>query len=198
LRAAGGFQTAAQFFAARCLRLLGWKIVGELPDVPGLVVVVAPHTSNWDFLVGILVAYTLGVRWRWRFRYIAKHSLFKGPVGWFLRATGGVPIDRGAKHDFVAQIVRTFERDGRFLLAVTPEGTRKRAEYWRTGFYYIALEANVPIVPVAFDYATNECRFGEPLVPSGDLKADIEKLRPFYEGARAKRPELFGEIRIRE
>ncbi|MBI4501735.1 MAG: 1-acyl-sn-glycerol-3-phosphate acyltransferase [Gemmatimonadetes bacterium] len=158
----------------------------------------APHTSNWDFLVGILVAYTLGVPWRWRFRFLAKHSLFVGPVGAFLRAVGGTPIDRAAKHDFVSQIARTFERDGRFLLAVTPEGTRKRVEYWKTGFYYIALEAKVPMVPVAFDYATKECRFGEPLMPSGDLKADIEKLRPFYERIRPKRPELFGEIRIRD
>ena len=175
---------------------MGWKRVGTLPDLRGLVVVVAPHTSNWDFLIGILNAYALGVRRRWRFRFLAKESLFVWPIGPVLRRLGGVPVNRAAKGDVVTQIAQALKQDPRFFLAVTPEATRKRAPYWKTGFYYIALETRAPMVPVAFDYGRKECRFGEPIVPSGDLQADIEKFRAFYRGVQARRPELFGEIRV--
>lgn len=170
--------------------------MGTLPDLPGLVVVVAPHTSNWDFLIGILNAYALGVRRRWRFRFLAKHSLFVWPLGPILHRLGGVPVDRSAKADVVTQIAETLKQDPRFFLAVTPEATRKRAPHWKTGFYYIALETMAPIVPVAFDYGRKECRFGEPIVASEDLQADIDKFRRFYQGVQARHPELFGEIRV--
>jgi 1-acyl-sn-glycerol-3-phosphate acyltransferase len=187
---------AAESFARWCLARMGWTILGSLPDVPGLVAVVAPHTSNWDFLVGILLAYALGVPWRWRFRFMAKHSLFVWPVGGFLRWLGGMPIDRATSQDVVGRVTQIFKQDTRFLLAVSPEATRQRATHWKSGFYYIALEASVPMVPVALDYGRRECRIGEPIVASGDLQADIQRFRAFYHGVKGKKPELFGEIRI--
>lgn len=186
-------QAFTHWFLARA----GWTIVGDLPELPGMVCVVAPHTSNWDFFVGMIVAYTLDIWGRWPLRFFIKNSVLRWPVvGKILIKLGAIPIDRSASHDFVASTAERLKLENRFLLAITPEGTRKRTEYWKSGFYYIALTVGVPIVPVAFDYATRQCRFGEPIMPSGNIKDDMVKLADFYRDVTAKNPGQFGPVRI--
>jgi len=180
------------------LRLMGWRVVGVMPRAPKLVVIVAPHTSNWDFPIGLACGYGSGLLPRWPHGFLAKNSLFRGPLGSVLRALGGISIDRGAPGAVVDQMAAVFAGRERFLLSVTPEGTRKRAAVWKSGFYHIARAAGVPIMPIAFDYRRRECRFGEVIVPTGDVEADLERLRAFYAGVTPRHPANAGEIRFRE
>ncbi len=178
------------------LRLLGWSVVGTRPTADRLVMIVAPHTSNWDFFVGLACGYGAGILSRWPYGFFVKSALFVGPMGWALRALGGIPIDRSAPHDAVQLSAELLRRRARYLLVITPEGTRRRTERWHAGFYHIARRAGVPVVPVAFDYGRRECRIGPALEPSGDPEADLEVLRRFYTGVRARYPERFGPIRF--
>ncbi|MGH7674731.1 MAG: 1-acyl-sn-glycerol-3-phosphate acyltransferase [Gemmatimonadales bacterium] len=187
-----------QRLASLALRLARWRVVGVMPRAPKLVTIVAPHTSNWDFLVGLACGYGSGLLSAWPYGFLAKQSLFRWPLGLLLRALGGIPVDRTAPNAVVDQMAAFFAGRERFLLAITPEGTRKRTEFWRAGFYRIARAAGVPIMPVAFDYGRRECRFGEVLVPTGDVKADLAALRAFYAGVTPKHPAAAGEIRFRE
>ena len=166
-------------------KILGWKFVGELPTLDKYIIIVAPHTSNVDFLLGVLVRSALGMQ----INYIGKHSLFKPPHGWIFRALGGAPVDRRKKQDTVKQVAKLFREREVFRLALSPEGTRKKVDKWRTGFYYMALEAQVPIVMVAFDYGQKEVRFSDPHYPSGDIESDMILIRRFFEGAVGKGPE---------
>jgi 1-acyl-sn-glycerol-3-phosphate acyltransferase len=166
------------------LRLGGWRVVGGFPDLPQYVVIIAPHTSNWDFFIGINVVFGLGLR----ASFLGKHVLFKGPFGALLRWMGGVPIDRRAAHGTVGEAVDAFRRRERFVLGVTPEGTRARVARWKTGFYHIACGANVPIVPVALDYAAREAQIGAPFYPTGDDEGDIACLQAHFAGVRGKNP----------
>ncbi len=168
------------------------------PTAPKYLIIVAPHTSNWDFLVGLACGYGAGILSRWPYGFFIKASLFRGPLAPAFAALGGIPIDRSAPHDAVRRAVEILARRERYMLAITPEGTRRRTESWRTGFYHIAREAGVPVVPVAFDYGRRECRIGPAVELSGDPEADLEVFRRFYDGVRAKRPERFGPIRFRE
>lgn len=168
------------------LRALGWRIDGAIPDVPKLVAIVAPHTSNWDFLVGVAALFTLGVD----VRFLGKDTLFRWPLGAIMRWLGGVPVDRASSHDVVDQTVAEFAARDRMILALAPEGTRHHVERWRTGFYFIALGAHVPILPIAFDWSTKTIRIGPPFTPTGALDADLAALGAFYTGVRGKRPEL--------
>ena len=129
-------------------RLLGWKLVGSFPEVSQCVVIVAPHTSWVDFIIGLLVRSIVGKE----VHFIGKHSLFKPPFGWLFRWLGGTPIDRSKNQDTVASTVEIFKRKEVFRLALSPEGTRKKVETWKTGFYYIAKQAGVPVVMVALDF----------------------------------------------
>ncbi len=167
------------------LSLSGWRIDGQFPDVPKCVVIVAPHTSNWDFFVGLLAGWALNIR----FSFIAKQSLFWFPLGAVLRWLGGIPVDRSAAHGIVGKIVALYRESPQLFLAVTPEGTRRRVEQWRTGFYRIAEGAGVPIVPVAFDYGKQAVVVMTPFSATGDLEGDIAKLRALYAGVRPNRPE---------
>ena len=130
------------------LRLAGWTVEGEFPNVGRCVVAVAPHSSNWDFVHGIAVVFALGLR----VSFVAKHTLFRGPFGAFIRWAGGLPVDRSQPHGLVEGIVAAFERAEPLWVAITPEGTRKRVPRFKTGFYRIALAAGVPILPVVFNY----------------------------------------------
>lgn len=163
-------------------KILGWKLIGELPALKKYIIIVAPHTSNMDFLLGVLVRSVLGIQ----INYIGKHSLFKPPHGWIFRALGGAPVDRRKKQDTVKQVARLFREREVFRLALSPEGTRKKVDKWRTGFYYMALEAEVPIVMVTFDYGRKEVRFSEPHHPSGDIEKDMISIRRFFHGAVGK------------
>lgn len=165
--------------------ILGWKLVGEFPPLDKYLVAVAPHTSNWDFVIGLLVRTLSGVR----INYIGKESLFRPPLGWFFRMTGGAPVDRGRNADTVRAIAALFRERDEFRLGLSPEGTRKAVPAWRTGFYYIALEAGVPIVFAAMDYGKKQVRLSKPFYPTGHYAVDVESYHAFFRGVRGKIPE---------
>jgi 1-acyl-sn-glycerol-3-phosphate acyltransferase len=155
------------------LRLLGWRVDGQIPDVPKMVIIVAPHSSNWDFIIGI--AAKLGMRLH--VRYLGKDTLFRFPLGIVMRRLGGIPVDRSASNDVVKSVAREFEMNEKMILAVAPEGTRKPVDRWRTGFYHIARAADVPILPVAINWRSRAIEIGEVFYPTGDFDADIAALR---------------------
>jgi 1-acyl-sn-glycerol-3-phosphate acyltransferase len=158
------------------LRLLGWRVTGAFPNEPKLVMIGAPHTSNWDFVVALAAAASIQLGFSW----VGKHVLFRPLFGWFFRLAGGIPVDRRSSHGFVQQMVSAFERHPRLLLAIAPEGTRKAVERWRTGFYHIAVGARVPILVVTFDNARKAIHIGPALTPSGDLATDLERILALY------------------
>jgi 1-acyl-sn-glycerol-3-phosphate acyltransferase len=165
-----------------------WRFIGALPNLPKFVVIVAPHTSNWDFFVGVGALFSLGIR----VSFLGKDSIFRGPPGAILRWLGGIPVDRSVSRDRVAEMVGVFQGRDRLVVGLTPEGTRKLVSQWKTGFYHVARGASVPIVPVAFDYGRKAVVIGEPFYPSGNLDSDMAQLHAFYSGVTAKRPENFG------
>ena len=162
----------------------GWTIEGDFPARPKLVAIVAPHTSNWDFVVGILAVFAIGIR----VRFLAKHTLFKGPLRWFMRWCGGMPVNREAPQGLVPQAVEAIARTPAVLLAITPAGTRSNTKPWKSGFYHIAVAARVPIFPVIFDGPGRAIRFQPAFEPSGDYDADLPKLQALYAGVRGIRP----------
>jgi len=169
------------------LRLLGWRLEAGLPDLPKFVVIAAPHSSNWDFLVGIGAAFAL----RLDFNFVGKAELFRGPLGLLMRALGGLPVDRYRPEGFVSQLVGLFAAREKMVLAMAPEGTRKPVARWKSGFHRVALAAGVPIVPAYFDNGRRRVGFGPPCYPSEDAEADIAALREYY--ARFPRRELVGK-----
>jgi 1-acyl-sn-glycerol-3-phosphate acyltransferase len=178
------------------LRLSGWRVVGIRPVAPKFLIIVAPHTSNRDLLVGLACGYGAGILSRWPYGFFVKAGLFRGPLAPVFRVLGGIPIDRSAPHDAVRQSVEILLRRERYLLVITPEGTRRRTERWRSGFYHIARNAGLPVVPVYFDYARRECRLGPATEISGNHEVDLEIFRRFYGGVTAKHPQRFGPIRF--
>jgi 1-acyl-sn-glycerol-3-phosphate acyltransferase len=164
------------------LTLLGWRVDGEFPDRPKMIAIVAPHTSNWDFIVGILVVFALGLR----VRFLGKHTLFTAPLGWLMRWLGGTPVVRDTPHGAVADAAEMIVSEERVLLGIAPEGTRKRGTPWRSGFYNIALAARVPILPAAFDHVRKSLRLFALFEPSGDYEADLAKLQALYRDVRGR------------
>lgn len=158
----------------------GWRIDGEFPPRPKMVAIVAPHTSNWDFIVGILAVFAIGVR----VRFLAKHTLFNGGLGPLMRWFGGMPVNREAPQGLVPQVVETIDRADRVFLAITPAGTRSSTRPWKSGFYHIAVAARVPILPVVFDGPGRSIRLLPPFEPGGDYDADLPKLLALYAGVR--------------
>ena len=154
----------------------GWRVAGEIPDAPKLVVIVAPHSTNWDVIWGLL----LKVGLRLDIRFIGKRQAFFWPLGALLRSFGGIPIDRSAAHGVVGEMTRLFAQQERLWLALAPEGTRKKVQKWKSGFWHIAREAGVPILPAYFHYPQRTIGFGPLLHPSDDLDADMTKIREFY------------------
>ncbi len=166
-------------------RLSGWQPKGMLPAVPKMVLVGASHTSNWDFLVFLGTVHAVGRR----VRFIGKHSLFRWPLGGFMRALGGVPVDRSASRNLVAQIAAEFARHDDFVLIVAAEGTRSRTTEWKTGFYQIALAAGVPIVCAGPDYPTKRGVFGPVIHPTGDYDRDMAPAFAFFKSLTSRHPE---------
>jgi 1-acyl-sn-glycerol-3-phosphate acyltransferase len=172
-------QYPPSLFAALCrglLRLAGWRLSGEFPDVAKLVVIAAPHSSNWDAIIGML--FKVGLRLQVRF--IGKREAFVWPLGPVLRALGGIPIDRSAAHGVVEAIEREFATHERFWFALAPEGTRKKVQKWKSGFWHIARAAGVPILPVYFHYPGKTLGIGPLLHATADLEADMARIREFY------------------
>jgi 1-acyl-sn-glycerol-3-phosphate acyltransferase len=174
-------------FYLLCFRLFGWKISGSFPrELKKFVAAVGPHTSNWDFPVGVAVRSILRLQ---HAKFLGKSQLFRPPFGWFFRAIGGYPVERGKSSDMVEQVVDIINRHDRFVLGVAPEGTRKKVERLRTGFYYIAKAANIPIIPVGFDFKKREVVIGQPLYPTA-IEHDMPALVHFFAGITGKNPEL--------
>jgi 1-acyl-sn-glycerol-3-phosphate acyltransferase len=174
-------------------RLTGWKLQGSAPRLRKCVMIGAPHTTNWDLPLALLVLWGHGIEGKW----VAKHTVFRWPVGWFMRLLGGIPLDREATRDFVQQSVDAFAEREDLILLLAPEGTRSHVDFWKTGFYYIALGAGVPIVLGFVDFPNKETGLGPTLYPTGDIEADFEVMRRFYEDKSGKRPEKAGEIKVR-
>ncbi len=169
------------------LGLLGWRFMGAFPDTPKFVVVAAPHTSNWDGVIGLAAALALGIE----VHFIGKHTLFRGPLGWFLRAMGGLPVDRDNPGGLVDQAIEAFRRREAFVFGLAPEGTRRHAAQWKTGFHRIAGAAAVPVVLVAFDYATKRIGALATLHTTSDLAHDLEVIAGYYATVRARNPTHF-------
>ncbi len=178
--------------ARSLLERSGWRLEMQDPGTPKYVVIGYPHTSNWDFLVTLLFMIAEGVP----IRLLGKSSLFRGPVGVLMRSLNAIPVDRSKRNNLVDQVVELFEQHESLIIGISPEGTRKRSPRWRTGFYYIALKANVPVVLAFLDYGKKVCGFGPSFLPSGDIEADFEFIREFYAGVTGKHPHQQGEIRL--
>jgi 1-acyl-sn-glycerol-3-phosphate acyltransferase len=177
----------AEIYRGACvamLRLWGWKIEGDWPDDPKMVLIAAPHTSNWDGIWMLAAA----SYWRVSLRYTGKKSLTEGPFGWLVKWTGCIPVDRSRAADLVGQMRDAFAAAPGLILAVPPEGTRGRVEKWKSGFYHIAVAANVPIVMSVLDYGSKTIRMSGLLWPTGDYAADFALIRTHYEGAQGKIP----------
>jgi len=173
----------SRWLGRTALALAGWRIEGEIPDRPKLVAIVAPHTSNWDFVLGISAVFALGLS----VRFLGKHTLFYPPLGWLMRWFGGTPVVREAPQGAVAQAVAMIEGEPAVFLGIAPAGTRTRDMPWRSGFYHIAHAARVPILPAAFDGGSRAIRLLPVFEPSGDYEADLPRLMALYEGIRGVR-----------
>lgn len=161
----------------RCaLRLMGWRIQGTLPDLPKMVLIGAPHTSNYDGLVSFAVLTALGLR----AGTMIKDSAFRGPMGPLLRWFGAVPVNRRSPKGVIEQTIDVFQNQPQFVLVIAPEGTRSAARDWKKGFHHVARSVGVPIVPASADYQRKIVVFGPPLTPSDDYDADFAILMRFY------------------
>lgn len=166
-------------------KIIGWKVDGKIPDVPKAMLIVAPHTSNWDFPIGLMCSFLLKRELSW----VGKHTLFKGIFGPFFRWLGGIAVDRRSRQNIVEQVVETFKKKTDFILVIAPEGTRKMADHWKSGFYHIALSANVPVLCGYIDYSRRKCGIGPLIHLSGNVEVDLGKIREFYARIKGKFPE---------
>ena len=177
--------TVLRIAARALLALLGWRVEGEIPNLPRCVVIVAPHTSNWDFVIGLLALLALDLRVTW----LGKHQIFRRPFGPLFRRLGGVAVDRSAAGGVVGRAVAVLAPPHSTFLAIAPEGTRRKVEDWKSGFWRIARAAGVPVVTVAFDYRTRAVVFvGEPYTPTADYAADLAALQRRFRADMARNP----------
>lgn len=167
----------------------GWKVAGNFPDAKKVVIIVAPHTSNWDFIAGFWAYLALDLQATW----FGKHTLFLWPFGAIFRHFGGIPVHRQSREasQVVERYAEEFARRDRMLLALAPEGTRRKVPEWKSGFHRIAMRAGVPIIPVALDYRLRRVIIGDALVPSGEWERDIARIKALYVGVTAYRPGQF-------
>ncbi|MFQ5418197.1 MAG: lysophospholipid acyltransferase family protein [Myxococcota bacterium] len=183
-----------RFLSTLLLRCTGWTAEGDRPAAAKYVLIAAPHTTNWDLLFFLAIAWHLEVKVAW----MGKHSLFRGPFGPIMRALGGIAVRRNRSGNRVEQMAGEFDRVDSLVLTVPPEGTRSYVAHWRSGFYHIALAARVPIVLGYLDYAQKVGGLGPEIIPTGNVREDMEQIRDFYSDVRALHPERFGEILLKE
>jgi 1-acyl-sn-glycerol-3-phosphate acyltransferase len=177
-----------KLFARLMLKIMGWKIIGVIP--PGTkkcVIAVAPHTSYWDFVIGRLAYWVMGIK----ASFLIKKEVFKFPFKRLLLHMGGIPVDRGRSSKMVDQVTELFRRSESLYIVITPEGTRKPVKQWKKGFYYIAYKASVPIALGYLDYAKKEGGVGKVIIPDGDLEKQMQEIKDFYRGMTPKHPERF-------
>lgn len=183
----GAFAEMASWLCRAYMALVGWKMRGDWPDLPKVILLAAPHTSNWD---GFLMLVTAGA-YRLKLKWMGKQSLVQGPFGGVMRALGVLPVDRSAKNGLVGSVSDSIARASDVILAISPEGTRARAEEWKRGFYLIADAAKVPIVFAVLDYKTKIITISGWLMPSGNFDADWPLIRSHYANAQGKYNENF-------
>ena len=177
-----------QVLSILVLGLFGWRAVGKVPkEIRKYVIIAAPHTSYWDFPMFLLVVFAL----RLNLNVFIKHTLFIGPIGWFLSYCGGVPIDRRAAGARVRQTVQEFENNDDMVLLITPEGTRSAQTNWKTGFYHIASEANVPVAVAFVDTAARRAGIDHFITPSGDIDKQMAEIKAFYDTKRGVKPQNY-------
>ena len=186
-------RTVAGRLSRAFLHALGWRLIMDLPRIDKAIIVFYPHTSNWDFVIGLLARFGLGFPVTWA----GKDNLFHWPFAGMWRRLGGIPVNRREHTGFVSHMTAEFARRDVMLLAIAPEGTRRRTAYWKSGAYRVALAAQVPIGLSFIDYRHREIGVGGLLYPSGDAVADFGKLREFYAGKTARRPEQAGPVALR-
>jgi len=173
-------------FSSWILKLFGWRIINDIPpDLKKFIVAVAPHTSWKDFFLGLFVRSAIGLK----AHYLAKRELFDSPIGFFIRWTGGKPVDRKQSTGLVDQVASLFNSHDQFAIALAPEGTRKKVSDLKTGFYYMARKANVPIIPCTFDYEHKTVHFLPPFYTTDDTEKDLDALWNFYRGVKGANPE---------
>jgi 1-acyl-sn-glycerol-3-phosphate acyltransferase len=175
------------------LKMLGWRVEGEIPSIKKFVIIAAPHTSNWDFPITLAVAFALKVKIYW----MGKAAMFRWPFGALLRWLGGIPIDRSRTHNMVDQSVQAFQERDNLIMVVPPEGTRKKVSYWKTGFYHIARGAGVPIVLGFLDYRRKAGGIGPTFFPTGRIGEDLNQIHAFYAAITGKRQRQFGNAVVR-
>lgn len=161
-------------------------------DSSRYILIGAYHTSNWDFVIGYLVMTAIGLN----LNFVGKHTLFRWPLGPFMRWLGGIPVNRSISSNFVDQVISNFRQYDELIVAIAPEGTRKKTEYWKSGFYHIAIGAGVPIVLGFLDYASRTGGLGAVIHPTGDIQDDLKEIKNFYSSVQAKYSEKVGEIRV--
>ena len=168
------------------LRLSGWKLAGELPKEKKYLLIGAPHTSNWDFclMLCLVLSRRMSVNW------MGKQQLFRSPFHHFMRWLGGIPVERSKANNTVEQMVNAFNKADEMILIITPEGTRSKVSQWKTGFYHIAQQAQVPIVQGYIDASKKHCGFGPRLEPNGDIEQDMAAIKTFYRDKHGIRPAL--------
>lgn len=169
------------------LRMAGWKVTVSVPDYPKCIICVAPHTSNWDFILGKLAYASIGRK----AGFLMKETWFFWPLGCLFRAIGGIPVPRKRGSSLSEEIIRKFNNSERMVLAITPEGTRSRTSAWRTGFLHIALEAHVKVVLGVLDFKTKNILLTREFVPSGNIEADMSAIKAYYKPFQGKYPEKF-------
>ncbi|MCF8369275.1 MAG: lysophospholipid acyltransferase family protein [Bacteroidales bacterium] len=177
-----------KYIAKIILRLFGWRVTVGMPaDVPKCVVVVAPHTSMWDFVIGRLCYFELGLK----VKFLIKKEMFFFPLGPIVKWLGGIPVDRSKSGNLVDIVAGYFSQYDSLYITITPEGTRKKVENWKKGFYYIALKAKVPIALGILDYKEKIGGVGKVFTPSGNYEEDFKIVKEFYKGKGARHPEKF-------
>ena len=175
------------------LWISGWKFEGKIPPGEKFVLIAAPHTSNWDFPLLLAATFHLRLKVSW----FGKDSLFKRPFGWFMRGLGGIAVDRSAPQGLVNQMVDQFNRNDKLIVVIAPDGTRAKCDYWKSGFYRIARKAQVPLLCGYLDYGRKVAGIHLSFLPSGSVKADMDRLREFYSGIIGKIPEKTSTILLK-
>lgn len=183
-----------KWLAEKYVKLRGWKFLGGPPEDPRYIVVGAPHTSNWDFVLFLAAIRHFGIRPK----FLGKHTLFTGPFGWLFRRWGGIPVDRTRPGGVIERVRSEFETSEEFALVIAPEGTRDPAPYWKSGFIKIAEATGAPIVPAKIDFASRTITLGEPIKHQGSTTDLMDRLRVFFSGMRGVRSGGEGPVRVRE
>ena len=182
-----------EWFGRALFRLMGWEIDYRLPDDPKMVIIFAPHTSNWDVLHALPAAFVLGLRPNWLVKSNVNIWPFRRLLGWL----GAVPVERNKQENKVLRIANAIRQSDRIVLGLSPEGTRSYTDYWRSGFYHIARQANVPVHFGFIDYPSKTIGAHPGFIPSGNIEADLKKIQAFYQDKRGKYPENVGPVRFK-